>query len=80
MSFESNRSDPRKRNSCGNAEVGVVLSENQHAMMGTLPEVEDATAEVDEREEYSNDFQSSADGGASAINYSARDSEEEKQG
>ena len=57
MSFDSNRSGQR-RHSCGNAEVGVVLSDHQ-PMAATLHQVEDITAEVDEREESSDEYERS---------------------
>ena len=50
----------RGQRSCGASESGVVLSDWQGvAPIGTVHHLEDITAEVDEREEYSNDFESS---------------------
>ena len=51
----------RRRNSCGNAEIGVVLSDAGHQQAGTMHHMDDVTAEVDEREEYSNDFDDSGE-------------------
>lgn len=52
--------DSIRRRSCGNAEVGVILSPSasvdklKQTTQGHL--MDDITAEVDEREEYSNNF------------------------
>lgn len=60
--------DVFRRHSCGAAEIGVILQQSE---MSGLPQsgaighhMDDITAEVDEKEEYSNDF----------------DEEEQKQG
>ena len=45
-----------RRRSCGNAEIGVILSDAGQQQAGTMHHMDDVTAEVDEREEYSNDF------------------------
>lgn len=46
-----------RRHSCGNAEIGVIpLSEQGPQQAGNLGHMDDITAEVDERDEYSNDF------------------------
>ena len=46
-----------RRRSCGNAEIGVVLSDTPgRPQAGNMHQMDDVTAEVDEREEYSNDF------------------------
>ena len=50
-----------RRRSCGNAEIGVVLSDAGHQQAGTMHHMDDVTAEVDEREEYSNDFDDGGD-------------------
>ena len=60
MSLGGNNRRSHGRLSCGAPETGVILSDWQGvAPPGTVHHLEDITAEVDEREEYSNDFESS---------------------
>ena len=60
MSIGGNNRRSHGRLSCGAPETGVILSDWQGvAPPGTVHHLEDITAEVDEREEYSNDFESS---------------------
>lgn len=63
-----------RRRSCGNAEIGVVLSDTGKQQAGTLHQMDDVTAEVDEREEYSNDFdEETASRGACKLSDLAKD-------
>ena len=62
---QSDDMEPMRRRSCGAAEIGVILSpcgSLGHQAQGTAHHFDDITAEVDEREEYSHDFESEGDG------------------
>ena len=52
------KSEGIKQRSCGAAEIGVILSSDldRQQQAGKILEMDDITAEVSEREEYSNDF------------------------